>query len=60
MSFLLKNLQIHVFSLIYWLNRKQLKEYVPPHVHMHSYRPILLVKRVGVPLWPRLFLATGP
>ena len=32
----------------------------PPHVHMHSYRPILFVKGVRVPLWPKLFLATGP
>ena len=34
--FLLKNLQIRVFSLTYGYKRKQLKEYIPPHVHMHS------------------------
>ena len=37
--FLLKNLQIRVFSLIYGYKRKQLKEYIPPHVHMHSSDP---------------------
>ena len=34
-----KTLQIHVFSLIYGYKRKQLKEYIPPHVHMYSSDP---------------------
>ena len=38
-AFLLKNLQIRVFSLIYGYKRKQLEEYIPPHVHMHSSDP---------------------
>ena len=38
-AFLLKNLQIRVFSLIYGYKRKQLKEYIPPHVHMHALDP---------------------
>ena len=38
-SILLKNWYIRVFSLIYGYKRKQLKEYIPPHVHMHSSDP---------------------
>ena len=37
--FTIKTLQIRVFSIIYGCKRKQLKEYIPPHVHMHSSDP---------------------
>ena len=48
------------FSLIYGYKRKQLKEYIPPHVHMHSSDPCLKNIRVGVPLWLQMLQATGP
>ena len=38
---------------------KQLKEYIPPHVHMHSSDPYLKNIRVGVPLWLQMLQATG-
>ena len=31
-----EKLVIRVFSLIYGYERKHLKGYIPPHVHMHS------------------------
>ena len=59
-SFLLKNLQIRYKHCKLGLFRMQMKEYIPPHVHMHLCRPYVVTIRVGVPLWPRLLSATGP
>ena len=57
---LLEIMQIRYKPFILWLIRMQINEYIPPHVHMHLCRCMVMTKWVSVPLWPKLFPATGP